>query len=94
MITLTTNSTSGNIARDRLLNVIYTDRTEKLFDSKSLELMKYDIYKAVSKYINIKESSIKLAFNGHSNKGFNDAYINVKIYIDNIADCLRKDKND
>ncbi len=91
---MTINNSSGIIAKDRLKNVINLDRTKFFFDNTTLDLMKYDIYKAISKYIKIKEQNVKLVFSNEKNRNNYDAVINANIYIDNLVNCIRKDKDD
>lgn len=92
---MTENICSRNIAKNRLKNVLYMDRTGELLDKKLLELMKYDISKAVSKYIKINIKNIELTIESQNNNSDKlCAVICTKIYIDNFLNCLRKDNND
>ncbi len=89
------NIGSGNIAKSRLRNVLYMDRTSELLDKKLLELMKYDISKAVSKYIKINTKNIELTIESqNSNSDKFGAVLCTKIYIDNFLNCMRKDNDD
>lgn len=92
---MTDNICSGNIAKNRLKNVLYMDRTKDLIDNNLLELMKHDIAKVVSKYISISEKNINLKILSQNNNSndFN-TILNAEIYIDNFLSCIRKDKND
>lgn len=88
------NNSPRMIARERLTNVIYEDRTKDLIDNKTLELIKYDIFKSVSKYLDIEENNIKISFENHKNDKTLGALLKADIVIDNILDCLRKKSDD
>ena len=92
---MTSNISSKNIAKSRLINVLYMDRTSDFIDNKFMDLMKRDIYKAVSKYIDINEKNIEISIKSNNNgSGSLSAVLNAQIIIDNFINSLRKDKYD
>lgn len=92
---MTENICSGSIAKNRLKNILYMDRTSELLDKKLMELMKSDISKAVAKYIKINSKNIELTIEGQdSNSDKSEAILWIKIQIDNFLNCTRKDNND
>lgn len=86
---MTTNNASRSIAKYRLKNVIYNDRIKKFLDDKTLDLIKYDIFKAVAKYINLSENNIKITLSDENIK--QSTMLNINICIDDLVNCLRKE---
>lgn len=86
---MTTNNASRSIAKYRLKNVIYNDRIKKILDDKTLDLIKYDIFKAVAKYINLSENNIKISLSDENIK--QSTMLNINICIDDLVNCLRKE---
>lgn len=77
------NNSSGILAKNRLKNIISSDRTNKLLNSKTMDLIKYDIYKSVSKYIAVDENSIKISLDDYRNENSEHGIIiNASIKID------------
>lgn len=92
---MTKNISSKNIAKSRLINVLYNDRTRDMIDNSFMDLMKHDISKAISKYIAINENNIELTFTPiKENINSPSAILNARIYIDNFLGCLRKESYD
>ena len=85
---MTTNISSRSIAKKRLRNVLYTDRTKALVDNKFLDLLKFDIYKAIK----ISEKDLLLSLTEAEDQI--NIKLNVEFNINSISDCFRKDKND
>lgn len=89
---MTTNISSRSIAKKRLKSVLYTDRTKALVDNKFLDLLKFDIYKAISRHIKISEKDLLLSLTEAEDQI--NIKLNVEFNINSISDCFRKDKND
>lgn len=73
------NSSSRDIAKDRLKYLILKDRVS--CTTETLDMIKQDIIKVVSNYIDVDRYNTKLTLEQDTNENKNVSYINVKIPI-------------
>lgn len=73
------NNSSGAIAKDRLKYLILKDRVS--CTSETLDMIKQDIIKVISNYIDIDKYNIKLAIEQDTKDNKNMSCINIRIPI-------------
>lgn len=73
------SSSSGSIAKDRLKYLILKDRVS--CTSETLDMIKQDIVKTISNYLDIDKINTRLTLEQDTSKNKNVSYINIKIPI-------------
>ena len=85
------NITSKTIAKKRLQNILYFDRTNEILDENLINLMKKDIASAVSKYMFTDKDNVIINIKSNNDK---DAIITAEVLIKDYIKCIRKANND
>lgn len=73
------SNSSGAIAKDRLKYLILKDRVS--CTTETLDMIKQDIIKVISNYIDIDKNNTKLTLEQDIKSNKNISYINIKIPI-------------
>lgn len=73
------DNSSGTIARDRLKYMILKDRVS--CTSETLDLIKQDIIRTISDYIDIDKFAVKISLEQEKTADSNLTYINIKAPI-------------
>lgn len=73
------SNSSGAIAKDRLKYLILKDRVS--CTTETLDMIKQDIIKVISNYIDIDKNNTKLTLEQDIKRNKNISYINIKIPI-------------
>lgn len=73
------DNNSGSVAKDRLKYLILKDRIS--CTNETLDMIKQDIIKTVSNYIDVDKINTKLTLEQDIKNNKNISYINIKIQI-------------